>query len=63
MAVAPEQRRKGIGESLLKRLLQAFKEAGADFVLLDCPAEAVEAGKLYEKVGFGVRFKELKMRL
>lgn len=63
MAVVPERRRQGIGRALLDRLLQEFKRARADVVLLDCPAEAVEAGKLYAKMGFEVRFRGMKKSL
>ena len=63
MAVAPDHRRKGIGKSLLTKLLDEFKNAGADLVLLDCPAEAVEAKRLYEKIGFDARFYGMKKRI
>jgi ribosomal protein S18 acetylase RimI-like enzyme len=63
MAVAPSHRRKGIGRGLLAKLLEEFKAAGADMVLLDCPAEAVDARKLYEKMGFEPRFYGMRKRL
>jgi ribosomal protein S18 acetylase RimI-like enzyme len=63
MAVAPSHRHRGIGRSLLSNLLSEFKKAGADLVLLDCPAEAVEARRLYEKIGFDARFYGMKKRL
>jgi ribosomal protein S18 acetylase RimI-like enzyme len=63
MAVAPSYRRRGVGQSLLSNLLSEFKKAGADLVLLDCPAEAVEAKRLYEKMGFDARFYGMKKRL
>jgi ribosomal protein S18 acetylase RimI-like enzyme len=63
MAVAPSHRRRGVGQSLLSSLLSEFKKAGADLVLLDCPAEAVEAKRLYEKMGFNARFHGMKKRL
>lgn len=63
MAVEPGHRRKGIGAALLQRLLRAFREGGADLVLLDCPSEAVEAKKLYDKMGFETRFYGMKKNL
>lgn len=63
MAVAPSYRRKGVGQMLLSNLLSEFKRAGADLVLLDCPAEAVGAKLLYEKMGFDARFYGMKKRL
>lgn len=63
MAVSPDNRRKGIGRSLMTQLLQEFKEAGADMVLLDCPSEAVEAKHLYDRMGFEARFYGMKKRI
>ena len=63
MAVAPSHRRKGTATALLGRLLKEFKDAGAEMVLLDCPAEAVEAKKLYDRMGFEPRFYGMRKRL
>ena len=63
MVVAPSHRKMGIGRALLAKLLGEFKAAGADLVLLDCPAEAVDAKRLYEKIGFEPRFCGMKKRL
>lgn len=63
MAVARDQRRKGVGQALLTKILAEFKKAGADTILLDCPAEAVGARQLYEKMGFEPRFYGLKKRV
>lgn len=63
MAVSPDNRKHGIGRSLMTRLLQEFKKAGADMVLLDCPSEAVEAKRLYDKMGFEDRFYGMKKRI
>jgi ribosomal protein S18 acetylase RimI-like enzyme len=63
MAVAPSHRHRGTGRSLLSNLLSEFKKAGADLVFLDCPAEAVEARRMYEKIGFDARFYGMKKRL
>ena len=63
MAVGRDHRRKGVGRALLTKVLAEFKKAGADMILLDCPAEAVEARRLYEKTGFEPRFYGLKKRV
>ena len=63
MAVAPSHRRQGVGNALLARLLEEFKAAGADMVLLDCPVEAVDAKRLYERMGFEPRFYGMWKRL
>ena len=47
MAMAPSHRRRGIGRSLIERVLEEFEKAGADMVLLDCPSEAEDARRLY----------------
>ncbi len=62
MAVVPERRRRGIGRALLERLLEELKRARADVVLLDCPAEAVEAARLYAHMGFEVRYQGMRKR-
>lgn len=46
---------------MLKRLLEEFRKAGADVV--HCPAEAIEAKKLYDKLGFEVGAYHMKRRL
>jgi ribosomal protein S18 acetylase RimI-like enzyme len=63
MAVSPQHRRTGTGTALLKGLLKEFKDASADMILLDCPAEATAAKKLYEKMGFEPRFYGMRKRL
>jgi ribosomal protein S18 acetylase RimI-like enzyme len=63
MAVDPKYRNRGIGTALLRKLLEEFKKAGADLVTLHCPAEAVEAKKLYDELGFEVRAYHMKKRL
>ena len=63
MAVEPSHRKKGTGTALLNRLLEEFRAAGADMVTLDCPAQAAEAKRLYDKMGFEPRFYGLKKRL
>jgi ribosomal protein S18 acetylase RimI-like enzyme len=63
LAVDAGYRNKGIGTALLRKLLEEFKKAGADLILLNCPAEAIEAKKLYDKLGFKVRSYQMKKRL
>lgn len=63
LVVDPRSRNRGIGAALLKELLRAFKQAGADLVTLHCPAEAREAKRLYDKHSFGVRAYEMSKRL
>lgn len=63
MAVAPSYRKKGTGTGLLNRLLEEFRAAGVDTVMLDCPAQAAEAKRLYDKMGFEPRFYGMKKRL
>ncbi|HYY92324.1 MAG TPA: GNAT family N-acetyltransferase, partial [Candidatus Dormibacteraeota bacterium] len=63
MAVDPRYRGKGIASSLLARLLDEFQKAGADLVLVDCPAEATSAKSIYDKLGFQVRGYNLMLKL
>ncbi len=55
MAVDTPHRAKGIGTSLLNTILENFRKAGIDVVILDVPAEQEAAVKLYKKIGFQVR--------
>ena len=63
MAVHPSQRGKGIGRALLSNILSEFKKEGADLVLVNCPAVAADARRLYEDLGFDIRFSQMKKRL
>jgi ribosomal protein S18 acetylase RimI-like enzyme len=63
VVVDPPYREQGIGKSLLDRLFEILQEEGVDLVLLHCPAEAVEAKRLYDKLGFEVRAYAMKKRL
>ena len=63
MAVDPLYRRQGIGKSLFERLFEILQEEGVDLVLLHCPAEAIEAKHLYDKLGFEIRAYAMKKRL
>jgi len=55
MAVSVSNRRRGVGSSLLNKLLETFRANEIDMVILDVPAEQKPAVRLYEKSGFEVR--------
>ena len=61
--VAPGRRRQGIGESLLKYTLEYLKQAGAEFVDLECYLYNDKAAALYQKVGFQDVFVEKRFTL
>jgi ribosomal protein S18 acetylase RimI-like enzyme len=63
LAVDPNYRNRGIGTTLVEDLFRAFKRAGADFVTLHCPAEAKEAKRVYDGLGFHVRAYEMGKKL
>jgi len=63
LAVHPNYRNRGIGTRLVKELFGAFKRAGVDYVTLHCPAEAGEAKRVYEELGFHVLAYEMGMKL
>ncbi|HHV58014.1 MAG TPA: ribosomal protein S18-alanine N-acetyltransferase [Firmicutes bacterium] len=54
IAVHPDWRRRGVGETLLKRLLAEAKEHGADRMTLEVRKSNWSARRLYEKLGFVV---------
>ncbi len=57
-AVAPDRRRRGIGEALLIALLRMSGQVGASVATLEVRVSNMPARKLYEKYGFrpaGVR--------
>jgi ribosomal protein S18 acetylase RimI-like enzyme len=63
VVVDANHRNKGIGTALLHRVLEELKKAGADRVILHCPAEAIEAKRLYDKLGFNTRAYHMTKRL
>ncbi len=63
LVVDPSFRSQGIGKDLLDRLLEILKEENVDYVLLHCPAKAIEAKRLYDKMGFEVRAYAMKKHL
>lgn len=52
LAVDPTQRRRGIGETLLRYLCGVLRDIGADYLLLEVRESNAPARTLYEKVGF-----------
>lgn len=54
-AVHPDQRRKGYGAILLYQCLKYAVEHGAVYACLEVRAGNLEARRLYEKCGFGLR--------
>lgn len=52
LAVLPEYRRHGIGETLLKRLLSGAKRRGAEKMFLEVRQSNLSAQSLYVKQGF-----------
>jgi ribosomal-protein-alanine N-acetyltransferase len=55
IAVVPEHRRRGIGSSLMKKVLEEMKsEYGASECYLEVRASNVAAINMYEKLGFRV---------
>ena len=54
IAVAPEQRRKGIGKQLLKTVLKTLKEKNVKRVFLEVNEKNTPAINLYKSCGFKV---------
>ena len=52
VAVHPDYRRQGIGESLVTQLIFRLKEKGNYQLTLEVRASNISAQKLYEKLGF-----------
>lgn len=52
IAVAPEFRREGIGEELLRHMISKAEEDGCSLVTLEVRSGNEAAMKLYEKLGF-----------
>ncbi|MBN2229825.1 MAG: GNAT family N-acetyltransferase [Candidatus Thorarchaeota archaeon] len=63
LAVNPKYEKQGIGTSLLERLIDIFKVAGADMFGLTCPAMAKQAKRLYEKMGFETSAYHMRLKL
>ena len=52
VAVFPEYRKKGFGEALIRKLIEAAEMEKADFITLEVRKSNTSAIKLYEKCGF-----------
>lgn len=52
VAVHPDYRRQGIGETLIQSLVETLKEKGSHSLTLEVRASNDPAQKLYEKLGF-----------
>lgn len=61
LAVSEQFRRKGIGRSLVQKILRKMKETGCTSVTLETEVENVKAQKLYQD-SFGFVREELLVR-
>ncbi len=52
LAVAPDARRRGIGETLVEHVLGLARERGSERVVLNTGPEMLGAHRLYERLGF-----------
>ncbi|MGH3094859.1 MAG: GNAT family N-acetyltransferase [Streptosporangiales bacterium] len=52
LVVAPEARKQGIGEALVRACLDRARAAGCTAMRLSTQAEMTDAHRLYERVGF-----------
>ena len=52
VAVAPEARRRGVGEALIRRLMEMLRERKCECLTLEVRASNAGAIALYEKLGF-----------
>ena len=53
LAVAPHAQGQGVGEALVRHVLDRFREEGAVAVVLSTTPGMVSAHRLYERLGFG----------
>jgi ribosomal protein S18 acetylase RimI-like enzyme len=53
LAVAPGAQGQGVGEALVRHVLDRFREEGAVAVVLSTTPGMVAAHRLYERLGFG----------
>ncbi len=52
LAVAPSARRAGVGEALVRLVLDRFREEGATAIVMSSLPEMADAHRLYERLGF-----------
>jgi len=55
IALHPEFRGRGIGEYVLRNIIELIKEAGARFITLEVRPSNIPARKLYQKLGFRLK--------
>ncbi len=55
IALHPEFRGKGIGEYVLRKIIELIKKAGAKFISLEVRPSNIPARKLYQKLGFRLK--------
>jgi ribosomal protein S18 acetylase RimI-like enzyme len=53
LAVAPQAQGQGVGEALVRHVLDRFREEGAAAVVLSTTPGMAAAHRLYERLGFG----------
>jgi ribosomal protein S18 acetylase RimI-like enzyme len=53
LAVAPHAQGQGVGEVLVRHVLDRFREEGATAVVLSTTSAMTAAHRLYERLGFG----------
>jgi predicted N-acetyltransferase YhbS len=53
LAVAPQAQGQGVGEALVRHVLDRFREEGAVAVVLSSTPGMAAAHRLYERLGFG----------
>lgn len=54
VAVSPEMRRIGIGEALMKRLIEELRGLGVSIIRLEVEKDNVTAQRMYGRLGFEV---------
>jgi len=52
LAVSPAARRTGVGEALVRLVLDRFREQGATAIVLSSLPQMTDAHRLYERLGF-----------
>ena len=55
IALHPEFRGQGIGEYVLRKIIELIKKAGAKFISLEVRPSNIPARKLYQKLGFRLK--------
>jgi ribosomal protein S18 acetylase RimI-like enzyme len=63
LVVDPRYRKHGVGTELLDRVVRVLRDAGAELIGLHCPEGAIEARRLYEKMGFEVSAYHMRKKL